>query len=111
MATTTNNNRDDVLELLLPPGFTEHCRALDDLEWEAYGFSPEEAEAYRGAWCFDPLAAAELRELGITPEVACERVGPGLTDTVGSWFEEGLLTAREALAACGFVSVPDCYVN
>lgn len=78
--------------------------AAGSAEWAAAGFSPAEATAYRAAWCHDPRSAAELRDAGVTPELAARRVGLRACDTVGHWFQIGIYTIEDAMDA-GFIQV------
>lgn len=55
-------------------------------EWAKEGFSADEVEAWLGARCFHARAAAELRDVGITPEQAATHTDASVgdyTDTVG----------------------------
>lgn len=104
------DEHESLLELL-PADFLDHCRELDDRDWTEAGFTGEEADAYRRAWCFDPQVARELRDAGITPELAAQRVGSSPMDTIGSWVEEGIYDIDAALVRCGFSLLTGAYVN
>ena len=68
--------------------------------WEEAGFGAAEAEAYRAAWCLDPQTAAELRDAGVTAEMAATLVGERDLDTVGYWVSIGVYSVADALEAC-----------
>lgn len=56
------------------------------IEWEQAGMTPEQADAWLDARCFDADAAARLAAAGITAEQAAERTDAGLggyADTIG----------------------------
>jgi hypothetical protein len=55
-------------------------------EWANEGFSADEVAAWLGARCFHARAAAELRDVGITPEQASTQTDASVgdyADTVG----------------------------
>lgn len=55
-------------------------------QWAEHGFAADDVQAWLDARCFDPDAAAELRDAGITPEQASTRTDAGTggyADTIG----------------------------
>lgn len=92
----------------------ECARESDAAEWTAFGFSPEETNGYQRAWCFDARTAQELREAGITAELAAQQVGERDVDTIGHWVEIGAFTIEDAIAECTVCTViiaPEEYLN
>jgi hypothetical protein len=69
--------------------------------WTAAGFDDEEAVPWLEARCFDPEAARELAELGVTPKQASARTRDGrrdYRDTLGFKVASGDLSPRQGAA-------------
>ncbi len=68
--------------------------------WTQAGFDDTVTERWLQARCFDPQAARELSELGVTPEQSAVRTrdGGGSIDTIGYKVADGHLTARQGAA-------------
>ncbi|WP_206922984.1 Arc family DNA-binding protein [Alicyclobacillus acidoterrestris] len=71
--------------------------------WERAGFTPEEADAWLEARCFEAVDARRLADAGITPEQAAqsdEEIG-GYVDTIGYKVANGDLSVERAKEAIG----------
>ena len=69
--------------------------------WTDAGFDDEETAQWLEARCFDPDAARELADLGVTPGQAAKRTRDGrrdYRDTIGFKVASGDLSARQAAA-------------
>ncbi len=69
--------------------------------WTAAGFDDEEATRWLEARCFDPQAARELSDLGVTPGQASRKTRDGrrdYRDTIAFKVSSGDLSARQAAA-------------
>ncbi len=68
--------------------------------WTQAGFDDTLTARWLQARCFDPQAARELSELGVTPEQSAVRTrdGGGFIDTIGYKVADGHLTARQGAA-------------
>lgn len=67
--------------------------------WADIGFEADEVEEWLRARCFDPNAARDLADAGVTPELAATRteVGRGdYVDTVGFKVSDGDIEVEEA---------------
>ena len=66
-------------------GYFAHRRDPDGAcePWEEAGFDAGEVDDWLNARCFDPDAAEDLDDVGITPEMAASMTGAG----TGSYFE------------------------
>ena len=67
--------------------------------WEETGFEAGEVDEWLSARCFDPDAAEDMDDLGITIEMAAMRTGAGsggYVDTVGYQVAAGDLGLEEA---------------
>ena len=72
--------------------------------WEETGMEPGEVEGWLEARCFDPEAAEDMDEIGITPDMASVRTDAGsggYVDTVGHKVAAGDLQREEACALLG----------
>ncbi|HWI08226.1 MAG TPA: hypothetical protein VNT54_12025 [Solirubrobacteraceae bacterium] len=71
--------------------------------WSAEGFDDEEAAQWLEARCFDPQAARDLADLGVTPGQAGKRTRDGrgdYIDTIAFKVSSGDLSARQGAARC-----------
>lgn len=69
--------------------------------WTAAGFDDEEAAKWLEARCFDPNAARELDDLGVTPGQAATRTRDGkrdYIDTIAFKVASGDLSPRQGAA-------------
>ena len=69
--------------------------------WTDAGFDDEATSRWRTARCFDPEAARELADAGVTPEQASKRTrdgGGGYVDTIAFKVSSGDLTSRQGAA-------------
>ncbi len=69
--------------------------------WTHAGFDDELTVKWLRARCFDPGAARELSELGVTPEQSAVRTrdgGGGYIETIGYKVANGDLTPRQGAA-------------
>ncbi len=69
--------------------------------WTAAGFDDEGTAKWLEARCFDPQAARELADLGVTPGQAGKRTRDGRRDhldTIGFKVSSGDLSARQGAA-------------
>ena len=69
--------------------------------WTAAGFDDEEATRWLEARCFDPQAARELSDLGVTPGQASRKTRDGrrdYRDTIAFKVSSGDLSPRQAAA-------------
>jgi hypothetical protein len=67
--------------------------------WAESGFEAHEVDEWLLARCFDPSAARDLADAGVTPEMARMKTNTGAddyTDTVGFKVSTGDLEADEA---------------
>ncbi len=67
--------------------------------WAESGFEAAEVEEWLRARCFNPSAAEDLADAGVTPELAATRTEMGrgdYTDTVGFKVSDGDLEVEEA---------------
>jgi hypothetical protein len=74
--------------------------------WEETGFDAGEVDDWLNARCFDPDAAEDLDDVGITPQMASSKTGAGngnYSDTVGYKVAAGDLGLEEA---CELLGVP-----
>lgn len=72
--------------------------------WSVAGFDDEETEQWLEARCFDPQAARELADLGVTPGQASMRTRDGrrdYRDTIAFKVSSGDLSARQGAARAG----------
>lgn len=88
-------------------GYFAHRGDPDDAceAWEEAGFDAGEVDDWLNARCFDPDAAEDLDDVGITPEMAASKTGAGpgsYFDTVGYKVAVGDL---ELEAACELLGV------
>lgn len=80
--------------------------------WEATGMTPDEVERWVEAGAFEPEAAVEMRDAGVTPEQAATRTDAGHSDyedTVAAKVSNGDLSIGQALAVLGYASVTTVY--
>lgn len=70
--------------------------------WTQAGFGDEETGKWLEVRCFDPQAAHDLAELGVTPAQAGTRTRDGgdFLDTIAFKVSNGDLTARQGAARC-----------
>lgn len=71
--------------------------------WTAAGFDDEATAGWLEAGCFDPGAARDLAELGVTPKQAAVRTrdgGDGGIETIARKVASGDLSARQGAARC-----------
>jgi len=78
----------DIMEGEAAEGFAchEETRKLVAWQWETHGFTADNVAKWLNARCFNPDAAAAMRDAGIAPEDAEEhtdRGDGGYTDTIG----------------------------
>jgi hypothetical protein len=70
--------------------------------WNDAGFDDEATERWLQARCFDPEAARDLTDLGITPGQASKRTrdgaGESYIDTIAYKVAKGQLSARQGAA-------------
>jgi hypothetical protein len=69
--------------------------------WSDAGFHDEETAKWLEARCFDPQAASDLAELGVTPGQASKRTRDGrrdYVDTIAFKVASGDLSARQGAA-------------
>ena len=70
--------------------------------WTKAHFDDETTERWLKARCFDPVAARELADLGVTPEQAAKRTrdgaGDSYIDTIAYKVSMGQLSARQGAA-------------
>jgi hypothetical protein len=72
--------------------------------WAESGFEADEVEEWLNARCFDPSAARDLTDAGVTPEMARMKTSVGAggyVDTVGFKVSDGDLEAEEARELVG----------
>jgi hypothetical protein len=75
--------------------------------WEEAGFVAGEVDEWLNARCFDPDAAEDLDDVGITPEMASSKTGAGnggYFDTVGYKVAVGDLELDEACELLGVLA-------
>lgn len=82
-------------------GHFAHAGNPDDTAeaWAEAGFETDEVDEWLLARCFDPSAARDLADAGVTPEMARMKTNAGrgdYTDTVGFKASAGDLEAAEA---------------
>lgn len=73
------------------------------MAWTEAGFDDEATASWLEARCFDPGAAHELAELGVTPKQATARTrdgGEGGVETIAHKVASGELTPRQGAARC-----------
>lgn len=84
----TGPDEDEMVQMVArqPSLDTGNPAEIEDTatEWRLAGFSPADAEEYVEAGCFDAGAAAVLRELGCTPEIAARSTLAGLGSYEGT---------------------------
>ena len=70
--------------------------------WTAAGFDDDMATRWLEARCFDPQAAREMAELGVSPEQAAKRTrdgaGESYIDTIAYKVSKGQLSPRQGAA-------------
>ncbi|HWC27325.1 MAG TPA: hypothetical protein VG474_12130 [Solirubrobacteraceae bacterium] len=69
--------------------------------WADAGFDDEQTAKWLEARCFDPQAARELADLGVTPHQASQRTRDGrrdYADTIAFKVASGDLSARQGAA-------------
>ena len=69
--------------------------------WTAAGYDDEQTAKWLEARCFDPEAARELDDLGVTPAQAAQRTRDGrrdYRDTIGFKVASGDLSPRQGAA-------------
>ena len=96
----------DVIER---PGYFAHRGDPDGAceAWERAGFDAGEVDEWLNARCFDPDAAEDLDDVGITPEMAASKTGAGdgnCFDTVGNKVAVGDLELEEACELLGVLA-------
>jgi len=67
--------------------------------WAEVGFDGAEVDEWLNARCFDPNAARDLADAGVTPAMACMKTEAGAgdyVDTVGFKVADGDLEVEEA---------------
>lgn len=67
--------------------------------WTECGLEAHEVEEWLRARCFDPNAARDLADAGVTPEIAATRTDAGrgdYTDTIGFKVSDGDLEVEES---------------
>lgn len=72
--------------------------------WAESGFEADEVEEWLLARCFNPSAARDLADAGVTPEMARMKTGAGAddyVDTVGFKVSTGDIEADEARELAG----------
>jgi hypothetical protein len=72
--------------------------------WAESGFEAHEVEEWLLARCFDPSAARDLADAGVTPEMARMKTGAGAgdyVDTVGFKVSAGDIEVDEARELAG----------
>jgi hypothetical protein len=72
--------------------------------WEGAGFATDEVDEWLQARCFDPNAARDLTDAGVTPEMARMKTSAGAgdyVDTVGFKVADGDLEVDEARELVG----------
>ena len=84
--------------------------------WEQTGMESGEVEAWLEARCFDPEAAEDMDDVGITPDMASVRTDAGsggYVDTVGFKVAAGDLGLEEACLLLGIdaSAVPDPFAS
>jgi hypothetical protein len=75
--------------------------------WEEAGFDAGEVDEWLNARCFDPDAAEDLDDVGITPEIASSKTGAGngsYFDTVGYKVAVGDLELEKACELLGVLA-------
>lgn len=82
-------------------GYFAHGGNPDDTAetWAASGFEAAEVEEWLRARCFNPSAARDLADAGVTPELATMKTEMGrgdYTDTVAFKVSDGDLEVEEA---------------
>jgi hypothetical protein len=72
--------------------------------WAESGFEAHEVEEWLAARCFDPSAARDLADTGVTPELARTKTNAGAgdyVDTIGFKVSNGDLEVDEARDLAG----------
>ena len=99
-------------------GYLAHRGDLDAASeaWEETGMESGEVEGWLEARCFDPEAAEDMDDVGITPDRASVRTDAGTggyVDTVGYKVAAGDLTLEEACALLGIdaSTLPDPFAS
>jgi hypothetical protein len=87
-------------------GYFAHGGNPDDTAetWAESGFEADEVEEWLRSRCFDPNAARDLADAGVTPEMARMKTSVGAgdyVDTVGFKVSDGDLEVEEARELSG----------
>lgn len=90
-----------IRDIVVRHGHFAHGGNPDDTAetWTEVGFQADEVEEWLQARCFDPNAARDLADAGVTPEMARTQTSAGsgdYVDTVGFKVADGDIEVEEA---------------